>query len=72
MDEFLLGVAKGITWVAEKTGIANVVRSAHVQDKSEKVEEKVLDPAFNFVSWINENWQLAVVGVVALLVLLKD
>lgn len=27
---------------------------------------------FNFIKWIGHNWQIAILGVVALLVLLKD
>lgn len=32
----------------------------------------VVEGAFDFVAWIRGNWQLAILGIVALLVLLKD
>lgn len=43
-------------------------RNAQAQkDGVENVKE-----AFDFIAWIRENWQLAVLGAVALLVLLRD
>ena len=31
-----------------------------------------VNASFDIIAWLKENWQLAIVGVVALLVLLKD
>lgn len=32
----------------------------------------IVKTPFNFVAWLYNNWQLAIIGVVALLVLLRD
>lgn len=72
MNDFLLGIAKGIAKVAEVTGIADMTRKANVQKKSEAVEKNVLDPAIKNTSWIVSNWQFVIIGALAVLVLLRD
>lgn len=76
MAGFLYDVAKGIDGIAERIGIADAVRDLNVQEKSEKAEKKVLDPVFDntisATSLIVANWQLVVVGIVAVIVLIKD
>lgn len=38
----------------------------------QKENAENLKGAFDFLAWVRENWQLAILGVVAILVLLKD
>lgn len=72
MQDFLFGVAKGMASIAEKIGLADKVRKAEVKSKSEVIEKQVLDPAIETTSWMAQNWQFAIIGLLAILVLLRD
>lgn len=44
-------------------------------EKNVEAKNKVTTAAesgFDIIAWVRENWQLAIVGIVALLVLLRD
>ena len=53
-----------------------LLRSAQdVSDKATNVTNNIIGSVsgpFDFISWASKNWQLVVVGIIALIVLIKD
>lgn len=69
---FLYNLTVGIDNIAEKTGLAEKTRKFEIQKKSEVFEENILDPVASNTSLLISNWQFVVIGMLALLVLLRD
>lgn len=49
-----------------------ISESAKVQKEGAQVITSIVTTPVNVIDWIAKNWQIAVVGVIALLVLLRD
>ncbi len=77
--EVSVGSGGGGSWGSEKIKIPPAVGYvpglSDIVDAGRESIESMIDNSnakFDFVSWIRANWQLAVLGLVALLVLLRD
>jgi len=49
-----------------------IKENAAIQKKGGKVIETIVTAPFDIVGWLINNWQLAVIGAVAILVLIRD
>jgi len=49
-----------------------IQETAKVQKDGAQVLKEVATTPFDFITWVGQNWQLVVVGAVAILVLLRD
>lgn len=63
-------------WLGSEKGYQErVEKNQQHADKAKKVidnTQAIATGAFDIVSWLINNWQLAVLGLIALLVLLRD
>ena len=49
-----------------------LVEGSKTMNKGIEAAGDIVDTSFDIFSWVKNNWQIAVVGLVALLVLLRD
>jgi hypothetical protein len=61
---------KGLGYNNPSAGYTPEQIKSNAGTQKETVEN--LKGAFDIVAWIRENWQLAILGLIAILVLLKD
>lgn len=64
------GTGGGGGWSSEKDIV--VKKKSIYQSVVEQVTNKPYVEEFNILEWIKSNWQLSVIGLVSLLILLKD